>query len=203
MEERRINTDKRKSLKNVLITSLFLIGMIFSLICYIYNYDFRDRDLMFFLGCICIPTFVINLIELIKPSTVLIINENGIQFRLGFRFFYTTWNNIEYIGDGSSSRSQRTLFGITPLLESLFNTPLYPANINKQISVGFLHSKMVIEKESILKHYLKRINGEINIDINRTNYGVKELLNILEEYAKKYNPSISIIENTNIVEEIY
>lgn len=195
LEPKIIRTNKKYSLILVLISLIPIVWMMYYLFSFFTIDDYQTQKIdskMFFLGIICFPIFAISFSELIKPSIILLINEKGIQFNQGFRYFYCPWENIVYFGDNSSSRRQ-----ITCLTDYTF------PHINKQISVGFINHKDVVEKDSIFKPFLKGINGEINININTINYDTKEILNILEEYSKKYNPAISIVENTNIIENIY
>lgn len=194
MEATIIKTNKKVSLSLLSFYAFFVILMVYNFVMFfsVKDYNFGGRgDEIFWLGCICFPFFIINVVELIKSPIIILINENGIQFRQGFRFFYTPWDNISYIGDNSSARRQ---------VSSIFSTAQI---IDGQISMGFLQRKDVVEEKTFFSRFFKGINGEINIDINKTKYEAKEILNILAEYAKKYNPNISILENTNIVDEFY
>lgn len=182
--EIRMETDKKSSLINSLICLFLIILMIFEIIVFFKKGTLLEqRGELFWVGVIAIPFFIINFLEFLKPSIILLINENGIQFTQGLRYFYSPWKNIVYFKD-NSSLIKRSLWDYSP-------------SINKKISVGFLNKENIIEKESILNNFFKSINCEIDIDINKTNYSLEEIMKILEEYAKKYNPNISILENTN------
>ncbi len=190
MEQTVIKTDKIISLSLFLISLIFIIGMIYYLVIFFTDQSYQldrlgERIILF--GFILIPLCILNMIELLKPSIILLINENGIQFSQGLRYFYSPWSNIVYFRDSSFLVNNSSYFIFTN------------STVEKdQITIGFLNRKDVIEKKTLFSQFFKKINAEINLDLNKINFTSQEILDILSKYSQKYNSDISIIENTSI-----